>query len=65
MLKIGGDVSFVLHQQLYHHFIVDVHCRRLCKPPNTLQAWSAQVLVAASGLAVELGEVGARRPASS
>jgi hypothetical protein len=55
---ISGGSSLVLHQQLHHHFIVDVHCRRLCKSPNTLRAWSAQVVAGTSGWAAELGEAG-------
>jgi hypothetical protein len=63
-LMIGYGVIFVLHQQLHRHFVVDVHCRRLCKWPNTLWVWSAQVVAAASGWAVELEEARARWLAS-
>jgi hypothetical protein len=55
---INSGVSFILHHQLHHHFVVVVHCRRLCKSPNTFRAWSAQVVDAASDLAVELDELG-------
>jgi hypothetical protein len=61
---ISDGVSFILHEQLHHHFIVAVHFRLLCKPPNTLRAWSAQVAASASGWVANLGEAGARWPAS-
>jgi hypothetical protein len=57
-------VSFGLHQQL-HHFVIVVHCRRLCKSPNTLRAWSTQVAAAASAWAARRGEAAARWPTSS
>jgi hypothetical protein len=45
---IGGG-GFILHRQLYHYLIVDVHCRRLCKSPNTLRARKAKVVATTTG----------------